>query len=66
MPHAPSGAGLFPLPPDASFRGKRPACVSSGDDPQPLIERGWVVPSPSPYEDFSRSAPGIFQSNLGE
>lgn len=38
----------------------------SGDDPQPLIERGWVVAQPITYEDFLPvSAAGIFQSNLG-
>ena len=37
-----------------------------GDDPQPLIERGWVVAQPIVYEDFLPvSAAGIFQSNLG-
>ena len=37
-----------------------------GDDPQPLIERGWVVAQPIIYEDFLQvSAAGIFQSNLG-
>ena len=37
-----------------------------GDDPQPLIERGWVVAQPIIYEDFLPvSAAGIFQSNLG-
>lgn len=37
-----------------------------GDDPQPLIERGWVVAQPITYEDFLPvSAAGIFQSNLG-
>lgn len=35
-----------------------------GDDPQPLIERGWVVAQPITYEDFLPvSAAGIFQSN---
>ncbi|MCU6663472.1 VOC family protein [Silvania hatchlandensis] len=39
---------------------------SPGDDPQPLIERGWVVAQPITYEDFLPvSAAGIFQSNLG-
>ncbi|MNV15046.1 hypothetical protein D3C71_1057470 [compost metagenome] len=38
----------------------------AGDDPQPLIERGWVVAQPITYEDFLPvSAAGIFQSNLG-
>lgn len=37
-----------------------------GDDPQPLIERGWLVVQPITYEDFLPvSAAGIFQSNLG-
>ena len=37
-----------------------------GDDPQPLIERGWVIAQPITYEDFLPvSAAGIFQSNLG-
>lgn len=37
-----------------------------GNDPQPLIERGWVVAQPIIYEDFLPvSAAGIFQSNLG-
>ena len=37
-----------------------------GDDPQPLIERGWLVAQPITYEDFLPvSAAGIFQSNLG-
>ena len=37
-----------------------------GDDPQPLIERGWVIAQPIIYEDFLPvSAAGIFQSNLG-
>uniref|UniRef100_UPI0031D24952 2-oxoadipate dioxygenase/decarboxylase HglS n=1 Tax=Klebsiella sp. TaxID=576 RepID=UPI0031D24952 len=37
-----------------------------GDDPQPLIERGWVMAQPIIYEDFLPvSAAGIFQSNLG-
>jgi uncharacterized glyoxalase superfamily metalloenzyme YdcJ len=36
------------------------------DDPQPLIERGWLVAQPITYEDFLPvSAAGIFQSNLG-
>lgn len=38
-----------------------------GDDPQPLIERGWVIAQPIIYEDFLPvSAAGIFQSNLGD
>ena len=37
-----------------------------GDDPQPLIERGWLIAQPIIYEDFLPvSAAGIFQSNLG-
>ena len=37
-----------------------------GDDPQPLIERGWVIAQPIIYEDILPvSAAGIFQSNLG-
>jgi len=37
-----------------------------GDDPQPLIERGWLMAQPITYEDFLPvSAAGIFQSNLG-
>ncbi|SEL01557.1 Uncharacterized metalloenzyme YdcJ, glyoxalase superfamily [Kosakonia sacchari] len=40
--------------------------IRPGDDPQPLIERGWVVAQPITYEDFLPvSAAGIFQSNLG-
>ncbi|MGY5956986.1 2-oxoadipate dioxygenase/decarboxylase [Kosakonia sp. BK9b] len=40
--------------------------IRAGDDPQPLIERGWVVAQPITYEDFLPvSAAGIFQSNLG-
>ncbi|QPE11113.1 VOC family protein [Escherichia coli] len=40
--------------------------IHPGDDPQPLIERGWVVAQPITYEDFLPvSAAGIFQSNLG-
>ncbi|STI95942.1 putative cytoplasmic protein [Escherichia coli] len=40
--------------------------INPGDDPQPLIERGWVVAQPITYEDFLPvSAAGIFQSNLG-
>ncbi|MFW0765774.1 VOC family protein [Trabulsiella odontotermitis] len=40
--------------------------IHAGDDPQPLIERGWVMAQPITYEDFLPvSAAGIFQSNLG-
>ncbi|EMH4161204.1 VOC family protein [Pluralibacter gergoviae] len=40
---------------------------SPGADPQPLIERGWLVAQPITYEDFLPvSAAGIFQSNLGD
>ncbi|EBO2525259.1 VOC family protein [Salmonella enterica subsp. enterica serovar Kentucky] len=40
--------------------------IHPGDDPQPLIERGWVIAQPITYEDFLPvSAAGIFQSNLG-
>ena len=40
--------------------------IHPGDDPQPLIERVWVVAQPITYEDFLPvSAAGIFQSNLG-
>jgi len=40
--------------------------ISPGDDPQPLIERGWLSTQPIIYEDFLPvSAAGIFQSNLG-
>ena len=40
--------------------------IHPGDDPQPLIERGWVVAQPITYEDFLPvSAAGTFQSNLG-
>ncbi|EET1131589.1 VOC family protein [Escherichia coli] len=40
--------------------------IHPGDDPQPLIERGWVVAQPITYEDFLPvSAAGIFQANLG-
>lgn len=40
--------------------------IHPGDDPQPLIERGWIVAQPIIYEDFLPvSAAGIFQSNLG-
>lgn len=41
--------------------------IHPGDDPQPLIERGWVIAQPITYEDFLPvSAAGIFQSNLGD
>ncbi len=44
----------------------RRQAIHPGDDPQPLIERGWVVAQPITYEDFLPvSAAGIFQSNLG-
>lgn len=40
--------------------------IRPDDDPQPLIERGWLVAQPIIYEDFLPvSAAGIFQSNLG-
>ena len=40
--------------------------IKPGDDPQLLIERGWLVAQPVTYEDFlPGSAAGIFQSNLG-
>ncbi|HFK9093160.1 TPA: VOC family protein [Escherichia coli] len=40
--------------------------IHPGDDPQPLIELGWVAAQPITYEDFLPvSAAGIFQSNLG-
>jgi uncharacterized glyoxalase superfamily metalloenzyme YdcJ len=40
--------------------------IRPGDDPQTLIERGWVTAQPIIYEDFLPvSAAGIFQSNLG-
>ena len=40
--------------------------IRPGDDPQPFIERGWVIAQPITYEDFLPvSAAGIFQSNLG-
>ncbi|EJS7597929.1 VOC family protein, partial [Salmonella enterica] len=40
--------------------------IHPGDDPQPHIERGWVIAQPITYEDFLPvSAAGIFQSNLG-
>ncbi len=39
--------------------------ISIGDDPQLLVERGWVSAQPVLYEDFLPvSAAGIFQSNL--
>ncbi|MDF3009158.1 MAG: hypothetical protein K0R86_3025 [Enterobacter kobei] len=42
------------------------ALYDRGDDPQPLIERGWITAQPIIYEDFLPvSAAGIFQSNLG-
>lgn len=41
--------------------------IRRGDDPQPLIERGWLSAQPIIYEDFLPvSAAGIFQSNLGD
>ncbi|WP_130098577.1 2-oxoadipate dioxygenase/decarboxylase HglS [Siccibacter turicensis] len=41
--------------------------ISPGDDPQMLIERGWITAQPIIYEDFLPvSAAGIFQSNLGD
>ncbi|WP_312773489.1 2-oxoadipate dioxygenase/decarboxylase HglS [Atlantibacter hermannii] len=41
--------------------------ITPGDDPQPLIERGWITAQPIIYEDFLPvSAAGIFQSNLGD
>lgn len=40
--------------------------IHPGDDPQPFIERGWIIAQPITYEDFLPvSAAGIFQSNLG-
>ena len=40
--------------------------IHPGDDPQPLIESGWIEAQPITYEDFLPvSAAGIFQSNLG-
>lgn len=40
--------------------------IKPGDDPQSLIERGWLIAQPITYEDFLPvSAAGIFQSNLG-
>lgn len=40
--------------------------IKPGDDPQLLIERGWLLAQPIIYEDFLPvSAAGIFQSNLG-
>jgi uncharacterized glyoxalase superfamily metalloenzyme YdcJ len=39
--------------------------IRPGDDPQPLIERGWVVAQPIIYEDFLPSArPGSFSQTL--
>lgn len=41
--------------------------INPGDDPQALIERGWITAQPIIYEDFLPvSAAGIFQSNLGD
>lgn len=41
--------------------------IHVGDDPQMLIERGWITAQPIIYEDFLPvSAAGIFQSNLGD
>ncbi|UMX61741.1 hypothetical protein MJ588_15955 [Klebsiella pneumoniae] len=38
-----------------------------GDDPQPLIERGWVVAQPIIYEDFLPvSAGGHFSVQSGQ
>lgn len=43
------------------------AAIEPGCDPEPLIERGWLVAHPITYEDFLPvSAAGIFQSNLGD
>ena len=40
--------------------------ITPADDPQLLIERGWLQAQPIIYEDFLPvSAAGIFQSNLG-
>lgn len=40
--------------------------IKPDDNPQALIERGWLAASPVTYEDFLPvSAAGIFQSNLG-
>lgn len=56
---------MVPVPSDAFGEAHRQA-IHPGDDPQPLIERGWVVAQPITYEDFLPvSAAGIFQSNLG-
>ncbi|MTD39646.1 DUF1338 family protein [Erwinia sp. CPCC 100877] len=42
------------------------AAIEPGCDPEPLIDRGWLVAHPITYEDFLPvSAAGIFQSNLG-
>ncbi len=41
--------------------------IRHGDDPQALVERGWIAAQPITYEDFLPvSAAGIFQSNLGD
>ena len=41
--------------------------ITPGDDPQPLIERGWITALPIIYEDFLPvRAAGIFQSILGD
>ena len=43
------------------------SAIRPGDDPQMLIERGWITAQPIFYEDFLPvSAAGIFQSNLGD
>ncbi|UYU30209.1 2-oxoadipate dioxygenase/decarboxylase HglS [Siccibacter colletis] len=43
------------------------SAIRPGDDPQMLIERGWITAQPIIYEDFLPvSAAGIFQSNLGD
>lgn len=43
------------------------AMIAPDNDPQALIERGWLTASPITYEDFLPvSAAGIFQSNLGD
>lgn len=40
--------------------------IKPGEDPQSLIEQGWLLAQPIIYEDFLPvSAAGIFQSNLG-